>query len=251
MDNKIIRNSSEKLSIVVALILVYIILFEFVLTPVRFLPKPSILFESFISLWDSYNLAVLLFSTTSIIYFALLLGSLSVTFTAKYLLKIIYEYPGILNISTPFKYFTAFFFAIIFNLWFSDSFIAEFVFALLFVFAFMMSALISESENRREEYILAARSLGLDNNEIYGKVIWKELQPRIFEKLLKLHVSLWMIVLVYEFIGQTEGVGSLYFSAFQYNDIGAIIALGILVSLLILLGNMLIKFLNNKIFFWE
>ncbi|NOX64366.1 MAG: ABC transporter permease subunit [Chlorobi bacterium] len=256
MNNRLTQNLSEikpskQLSIVAALILIYIVLFEFVFIPVRFIPKPSILFESFMSLWDSYNLAALLFSTTSIIYISLLLGSMLVTFSAKYLLKIIYEYPGILNLSTPFKYFTVFFFAIIFNLWFSDSFIAEFIFAILFVFAFIISSLITESKKEKEEYVLAARSLGLNKDEIYSKIIWKELQPKIFGGLLKLHVSLWMIVLIYEFVGQTEGVGALYFSAYQYNDIGAIIALGILISLLILIGNMLIKYLNNKIFFWE
>jgi ABC-type nitrate/sulfonate/bicarbonate transport system permease component len=114
-----------------------------------------------------------------------------------------------------------------------------------------MSSLITESKNKSEEYVLAARSLGLDKDEIYSKIIWKELQPKVFGGLLKIHLSLWMIVLVYEFVSQTEGVGAVYFSAFQYDDVGAVIALGILISLLILLGNMLIKFLNNKIFFWE
>lgn len=256
MNNKLTQNLSERkaskqLSIVAVLILIYIVLFEFVFIPVRFIPKPSILFESFISLWNSYNLSAQLFSTTSIIYISLLLGSLLVTFLAKYLLKIIYQYAGILNLSTPFKYFTAFFFAVLFNLWFGGSFIAEFIFAILFVLAFMMSSLITESGKVKEEYVLAARSLGLNKDEIYSRVIWKELQPRIFDGLLKLHVNLWMIVLIYEFIGQTEGVGALYFSAYQYNDIGAIFALGILISLLILIGNILIKYLNNKLFFWE
>ncbi len=256
MSNNLKQNSSgtrleKKLSVTLTLALVYIVLFEFVLTPVRFLPKPSILFDSFLSLLKTYNLASLLFSTTSIIYFSLLVGSLLVTFLVKYLLKIIYDYPGVLNLSTPFKYFTTFFFAIMFNLWFGDSFIAEFIFAILFVFSFVMSSLITESRKVKEEYVLAAKSLGLNKDEIYNRVIWKELQPRIFGRLLKLHVNLWMIVLIYEFIGQTEEVGAIYFSAYRYNDIGAIIALGILISLLVILGNVLIKFLNNKIFFWE
>ena len=242
---------SKQLSLVAAFIFIYIILFEFVLIPVRFIPKPSILFESFISLWDTYNLAVLLFSTTSIIYIALLLGSLLITFSAKYLLKIIYEYPGLMNLSVPFKYLSAFFFALLFNLWFSDSLTAEFIFAILVVLSLLLLALNRESQNPKEEYVLTAKSLGLSSNEIYGKVIWKDLQPSIFSGLTKIHVSLWMIILIYEFVGQNEGVGSIYFTAYSYNDIAAVFALGILISLLILIGNLIIKYLYQKIFFWE
>ncbi len=256
MNNKLTQNlsavkPSKQLSLVAAFIFIYIVLFEFVLVPVRFIPKPSILFESFISLWDTYNLASLLFSTTSIIYIALLLGSLLITFSAKYLLKIIYEYTGLMNLNIPFKYFSIFFFALLFNLWFSDSFIAEFVFAVFVVLSFLLSSMNLESRDPKEEYVLTAKSLGLNSNEIYSKVIWKDLQPKIFSGLTKLHVSLWMIILIYEFVGQNEGVGSLYFEAYSYNDIAAVIALGVFISLLILVGNMIIKFLYQKIFFWE
>jgi len=256
MNNNLEKNStivkpSRQLSLVAALIFIYIILFEFVLVPIRFIPKPSILFESFISLWDTYNLAVLLFSTTSIIYAALLLGSLLIAFSAKYLLKIIYEYPGLMNLNIPFKYFSIFFFALLFNLWFSESLTAEFVFAIIVTLSFLLSVLNRESQNPKEEYVLTAKSLGLSSNEIYGKVIWKDIQPSIFSGLTKLHVSLWMIILIYEFVGQNEGVGSLYFAAYSYNDIAAVMALGILISLLILIGNLIIKYLYQKIFFWE
>ncbi len=256
MNNNIVQSSSivkpsKQLSLVALFLFIYVVLFEFVLVPVKFIPKPSILFESFISLWNTYNLAALLFSTTSIIYIALLLGSLLVIFSAKYLLKIIYEYPGILNISTPFKYLSAFFFAIIFNLWLSDSFTAEFIFAIIIVLGFLLSALNRESQNPKEEYVLTAKSLGLSSNEIYGKVIWKDLQPSVFSGLTKLHTSLWMIILIYEFVGQNKGVGSLYFDAYSYNDIAAVIALGIFISLLILVGNMIIKYLYQKMYFWE
>lgn len=256
MNNKLTQNlsivkSSKQLSLVVAFIFIYIVLFEFVLLPIRFIPKPSILFESFISLWDIYNLAVLLFSTTSIIYIALMLGSLVITFSAKYILKIIYEYPGLMNLNIPFKYFSIFFFALLFNIWFSDSLTAEFVFAFLVVLSFLLTALNNALQNTKEEYVLSVKSLGLSSNEIYGKVIWKDLQPSVFNRLTKLHISLWMVILIYEFVGQNEGIGSLYFTAYSYNDIAAIIALGILISLLILIGNMIIKFLYKKIFFWE
>jgi len=251
MQNFSILRPTKQLSLVAALIFIYIIMFEFVLLPIRYIPKPSLLLDSFISLLDSYNLAALLFSTTSVIYIALLSGSLLVTLLAKYLLKIIYEYPGMMNINIPFKYFSIFFFALLFNIWFGESLIAEFLFAILSVLSILLSVLNKESKILSEEHILTAKSLGLNGHELYEKVIWKELQPRIFNKLNNIHVSLWMIILIYEFISQTEGVGSLYFSAYSYNDIGAIFALGIFISLLILIGNLIIKFLFRKIYFWE
>ena len=156
-----------------------------------------------------------------------------------------------MNLNIPFKYLSIFFFALLFNLWFSDSLTAEFIFAILVVLSFLISALNRESQNPKEEYVLTAKSLGLCSSEIYGKVVWKDLQPNIFSGLIKLHISLWMIILIYEFVGQNEGVGSLYFTAFSYNDIAAVFTLGILISLLILIGNMIIKYLYQKIFFWE
>jgi len=253
MNNNLTHNTSEiiqskKLLLVVSMIFIYIVIFEFVLIPIKFIPKPSILFDSFISLWDSYNLAALLFSTTSIIYLSLVIGYFLISISSKYLLKIVYEFPGMMNLSVPFKYFSIFFFALLFNLWFSNSLTAEFFFAILVVISFLLSVLNKSSKKTKEEYILTAKSLGLNNNEIYGKVIWKEIEPTIFGGLTALHVSLWMIILIYEFVGKTDGIGSLYYSAYFYNDIGAVVALGILTSLLILIGNMIIKFLHRKLF---
>ena len=148
------------------MIFIYIVIFEFVLIPIKFIPKPSILFDSFISLWDSYNLVALLFSTTSIIYLSLVIGYFLISISAKYLLKIVYEFPGMMNLSVPFKYFSIFFFALLFNLWFSDSLTAEFFFAILVVISFLLSVLNKSSKNTKEEYILTAKSLGLNNNEI-------------------------------------------------------------------------------------
>ncbi|MEN8194345.1 MAG: ABC transporter permease subunit [Bacteroidota bacterium] len=256
MTNKSETNSAEinlsiKIYIIVSFVIIYILLFEFVLTPIKFIPKPSLLFDSFISLWETYKLAIPLFATTSVIYLMLLFGSLVVTFLSKYFLKIIYEYPGILNFNIPFKYLSAFFFALVFNLWFSDSLIAEFIFAFFVVIGFLISFLRAGAKNPNEAYIASSRSIGLSNNEIYSKVIWKDLQPAVFKGLKKIHVILWSIILIYEFVGQTEGLGSVYFAAYTYNDIGAVIALGILVSLLIIFGNFVINFLIKKIIFWE
>ena len=226
-------------------------MFEFVLTPVRFLPKPTILFDSFISIWGIYNLAEALFTTTTIIYLALFLGYVFAVIFATQIIKILLEYPGIINISVPFKFLSSFFFAIVFNLWFQESVIAEFLFALLIVIGIIISEMNKSVKTCHEEFILTAKTLGLEINEIYKKIIWKEIQPKVFDCLIKAHIWLWIIVLVYEFIGGMEGLGSVYHIAFTYNDIAGIIALGLLSSLLILLGNWIINYLRSKIIFWE
>ncbi len=248
-SNKI--ETKKKLYIFSVMVFLYVVLFEFVLTPVKFIPKPTILYDSFISIWGIYNLVEALFTTTTIIYLALLIGYMLIAVLANQIIKILLEYTGVINISIPFKFLSSFFFAILFNLWFQESVVAEFVFALLIVMGILISEMNNSLNNSSDEFVLSARSLGLGKNDIFKKVIWKEIQPNIFNSLIKAHIWLWIIVLVYEFVGGVEGLGSVYHIAFTYNDIAGVIALGLLSSSLILIGNWIISYLQTKIIFWE
>jgi len=101
------------------------------------------------------------------------------------------------------------------------------------------------------EYFHAAKSLGLSKGKILSKVVWKNIQPKFYSNLSSIHSQAWLVILVYEFIGGVVGIGSVYRLAYNFNDVFAIISLGIFISLLIMTVNVLIKIVIAKIIFWN
>ncbi len=238
-------------SITVVLTLLYIVIFEFTLVEQSFFPKPSLLLEAFISLWNQYNLLDVFFETTAIIFPAILAAILLLEMGIKVFLAIFLDYSGIKNIVAPFRYFSFFFFAILFNLLFPESLLAEFIFASLFILGKLFGILSESIDLITEEYINTAKSLGLSKGDILSKVIWKNIKPTIYNNLTVIHTQTWVVVIVYEFVGMLNGVGSIYKIAFDYNDLSAIFALGIFIAVVILIVNLLIKIVVSKLIFWK
>ncbi len=151
-------------NITTILTLLYIVLFEFTLVEQSLFPKPSLLIESFFSLWSEYSLLYGFYETTAIVFPTILVAILLLEIGIKLFLSIFLNFGGIKNISDPFKYFSFFFFALILNLLFPESLLAEFIFALLFVFGKLLQILSDSTNSVTEEYILTAKSLGLSNS---------------------------------------------------------------------------------------
>jgi ABC-type nitrate/sulfonate/bicarbonate transport system permease component len=115
----------------------------------------------------------------------------------------------------------------------------------------LINVLIKSTKSISEEYVETAKSLGLSNGEVISKVIWKSLKPKVYGNLVKIHNQLWIAVIIYEFIGAVNGIGSVYKITFEYNDLFAIISLGIFISLVVLLLNFILKFVVSKLVFWK
>jgi len=241
----------DRLKVCLVLIFVYVALFEFILPPFKFIPKPGLLFESFLALWTDYNLFYELAVTTSVVYLAMLLGYMVFYIERGILIKIFIEYPGVANISGIAKYFPFFVIALLTILFFGDSLIVEFAFGFLMVYFFMVKKLLDELPNVKKEYIDSANSLGMTKSKIYKNIIYRSVLPSIFIKFKDLHFALWTVILVYEFIGGFSGIGSIYKSTFNYGDVAGIYALAIFISLLVFIGNMVISFINEKVIYWE
>lgn len=243
-------DNKNLVKIFLVFIFLYVLLFEFALPLNKILPKPSMLWESIPALFSDYNLLYALAVTTSAIYGSLILGYLIIHLIAPLLIKILSGVDGVYLIPRLFRYFTPLFFALLFIFWFEDSFIAEIIFGLLTTLFILGGKLYKEIPAVKEEYILFAKSLKIDDGKIFSSVAWKSCQPKIFSELKSLHLYLWAIILVYEFAA-TVGVGGVYKFASEYHDLSAIVALGILVSIIIWLVNMVIGFLERKIIYWE
>lgn len=233
------------------LILIYLVLFEFIWITQSVIPKPSLIIESFLSLWSEYKLLTAFFETTAIIFPAILIAIVLLEIIVNLFSRTIESFSGIFNITVPFKYFSILFVALLFNYTFPESFLAEFLFAILFVLSKLLKVVLDEYSSVAEEYILTAKSLGLSKNKIFSQVIWKSLKSKVYFKLTSFHTQLWAVVLIYEFVGSSIGMGSIYRLAFNYNDILAILSLGIFISLVIFVINSILNIVVSKLIFWK
>ncbi|MEW6195646.1 MAG: ABC transporter permease subunit [Bacteroidota bacterium] len=243
--------TKDKIRLILVLIFIYIVLFEFILPINKLLPKPSLLAESIIVVWSDYNFFESLAWTTTVIYLSILFSFIIIHFVSPYLIKLELELPALLESLKIFRYFPAFFFAIIFVFWFGESLFAELLFSIIVSTLLLSFEVINQSKMINHSYLDVARNMGLNGIKLYSKVAYKSIQPSIFAKLQRIHYYLWVLIMIYEFIGRANGIGSVYFYALSYRDFAALFSFALIISILILLGDIILKFINEKIFAWE
>ncbi|MHB8905578.1 MAG: hypothetical protein ACYC4T_09085 [Melioribacteraceae bacterium] len=229
---------------------VYVILFEFILPVNKVIPKPTLLFESFFHIWRDYNLVFAFTTTATIIYLALVSSWIQIYIGVSRYLKYYAYVENSLDSLRFLKYLTIFFFIVIFNFWFPNSLFAEFFFSFIISVFLTAKKLFEESKKVNEGYILVARNLGLSSYDIYEDVYWKASLPALSKYFRSVHYYLWGVVLIYEFIGNSNGLGSIYRIAITYNDFTALFVLAIMISLLIWFGDYLIGLINKKTIHW-
>lgn len=229
---------------------VYVILFEFILPLNKVIPKPTLLFESFLHIWRDYNLLFAFTSTATIIYLALVTSWVQIYIGVSRYLKYYVYIENILYSIRYLKYFTIFFLIVLFNFWFSNSLVAEFFFSFMIAVFLTAKKLFEEAKKVNEEYILVARNLGLVPYDIYENVYWKASLPALSKYFKSVHYYLWGVVLIYEFISNSYGLGSIYRIAITYNDFTALFVLAIMISLLIWFGDSLIGLINKRTIHW-
>lgn len=244
------NNLKNQLSLLFTFLFVYILLFEFILPVNKVLPKPSLLIESFSSIWFDYSLLTSIALTTTCVYFSLAAAYGLIFYLFRYLFYYIVTFKDIYNSISFYKYVPSLFVVIIFIYWFNDSFVAEFIFGFVFAAAILKISLFEEINNIKEEYYIVAKSMGMGEKEICQKVIFKSLEPSLFNKLIQIHYSLWMIILIYEYI-DGNGLGGAYRKILLYGDFAGIFVLTIIITFLIWIGSLLLKFIQAKYYFWE
>jgi len=241
----------NRLTFLFVLLFVYVVLFEFVLPVNKILPKPSLLVESIPALFSDYNFISEMAITTSIVYLSLAAGFFIVWLFSYQLSKMVLKNIGLFNNLKLFRNFPAFFFAVLFAFWFDDSILAELMFAIIIASFFIAVDFIKAASSVPEEFINAGKSLLHNDKQIHKNVIWKYSLPLLFKNLTRLHYYLWVLLLIYEFIGAVNGFGGIYNLALEYKDFSVIILLGIAIALLIWLGNSIINYLQKKLVFWK
>ena len=239
----------NKLKIFSVLVFVYIILFEFILPINKFLPKPTILFESFLHVWQDYGLLSGMLITAGTIYFAIGFSIILLWFLRIAIIKFFLGYSRSLEVLQLFKSIPVFLLILMTVFWFDGLELAKIIFAILITFISLSRVLAKELLRIKPEYI--AVGLNLNPEKIYSEVYWKASLPSLLELAIRFQRILWLIILTYEFVSMSFGMGTIMRLALQYRDLGAIIVIGIIQALLIWLGTFIIKFVKKKIAFWE
>lgn len=243
------QQSKKNLKFIFSLLIFYIVLFEFLLPRNNFIPQPIIFYESFLHLWSVYHLLFPLLSTATIVYLSILISFVFVFYFRIVIIKNIISYRAIFQVFNIFKYFPAFFIVLLFSLWFKDSLSAEIVFAILVSSIMLIKKINQLILDVKNEYIIFAHQI--NPNKMFSEVYWKSILPKLFSYLYDLQFYLWILILIYEFISESYGIGLIYKQAFTYNDIGAIFSISVTVSLIIWLSNFLIKLIEKKKIYWD
>ncbi|MCL5028839.1 MAG: ABC transporter permease subunit [Bacteroidetes bacterium] len=230
----------------------WIILFEFILPVNNILPKPSVVLLSFSALWNDYKLPVNFLSTVGAIYISLALAYIIVWSIKIYLIKSNHFISDFLLSLHWFSNFIPWIILGIFLIyWLPSSEYIKYIFVFLISFFFIIVHLKQELRNVKKEYIESAISLGADEKTISKKIIWKSIQPQLFNHLITLHFQLWSLAIIFEFISGGYGLGNIYRRALEYKDISAIFTITIITGITIFLGSQLIKYLKNKFYHWS
>ncbi len=109
----------------------------------------------------------------------------------------------------------------------------------------------NESDSADEEYIVAAQSLGLNEKEITKKIIWKNVEPKLMEHIFNLHLYLWGMLIVFEFIKGGPGLGVIFRQALEYKDLSAIFSVFLITGISVYSRNNAFKIYQKKIYILE
>ncbi len=232
--------------------ILWIILFEFILPVNNFLPKPSIVLLSIPALFSDYHLLTNFFYTISVLYPSLVVAYFVVWIFRGFILKtnnIFYNF--IISLEWFSEYLPGIILGLFLIFWFPHSDYIEYLFAFVASFFSFVIKVQNDKKKVKTEFVDSLESLGAGNSFIYKKVSWKSVQPSLFNKIIKFHFYLWTLLLIFEFIMGGYGLGSIYRTALEYQDLSALFTVSIIVGVTIYSGNLLLKYFKNKFYFWS
>ncbi len=250
------RNKSTSQIKIFLFVLLYfvlwIILFEFIIPSNNIIPKPSIVFLSFGALWKDYNLLTNTLITVTNIYIPLIAAYFLLELFSTLMLKLgnLFE-DFLMSISWFTKYIPAIIFGIFLIYWFPYSNLIEFIFSFIIGIISLTFLFISEVKHVGSEFLDSAISLGANKKIISRKIIWKAVQPKLFRQLIKLHFNIWSVLIIFEFIKGSSGIGGILRLSLSYRDVSSLFAVFLIIGFIIYLGTQTIKYLQNKFCHWS
>jgi NitT/TauT family transport system permease protein len=100
-------------------------------------------------------------------------------------------------------------------------------------------------------YIETAASLGLSNWQILKRVVWRAIQPQIFDHLRVSIGWAWSYIVVAEMVAAQKGIGHIIIQSQRFLQTEKVMAGILVVGILGLLTDQLFKWAGKKLFFWH
>ncbi|HPN39228.1 MAG TPA: hypothetical protein PL041_12575 [Melioribacteraceae bacterium] len=218
-------------------IVCYFIAFEYIIPANKIFPKLSLVFESIFELFKHYNLFSGIAITSSVIYI-----SLSVILLIVVFLKEFNSYFLKLNsfIKVPF-----FLIILVFAFWFGNVIWAEFVFAIIVIVAHISYK--GKVENVKINNLIEFVELNKLSTKLPTKIKSVFTTRSIIEEMRKTHFYLWTFILIYEFINNTGGIGTILERVYNNYDLAGLFAISLILYVLIYIGDKCYILIKNKL----
>lgn len=237
--------------LIIIIVIIWTILTELLFKGSQIFPSPSLIIISFIDLFTNYNFLINLISSISVIYISIFLTItiIRIKFPFFNYNSTIIKY--LMQIPSFFLFVPGIMIAVLLIYWFGDNYLIKLFYTVFITLLFSYQIILNFDSSEIVNQINAVKSLGVSDSLIRRKIIWKFMEPEILKNLLEKHLYLWSTVIAFEFIQNSYGIGSVLRSALEFNDLSIIISLIILLSIIVFIGEKLLRFINEKYFFWK
>lgn len=238
------------LHLIINFLFVWIILTELFFKDNQIFPSPSLVIFSLQDLFASYDFLINLISSVSAIYISIFITILIIKIKYPFINNNFRSYNYLMQIPKFFFIIPEILIGALLIYWFRDSYLIKLFYAVFIISIFIYQTILKYDLSKIADKIDAVKSLSVAEEIVRKKIAWKFIEPEIFKNLIDHHVYLWSTVIAFEFIQNSDGIGSVLRSALEFNDLAIIISLIILIAIIVYAGERLLKIINNKYFFW-
>lgn len=226
--------------------ILWIILFEFIIPVNKILPKPSVVLLALPDLFRVYHLGESILSSVSAVYLSLILAWMVLWLFRRSLFE---SNNAFTLLFASMEWFSKFIPGIILSLlivyWFPHVEYMKYIFIFLIALISLIRTLRQSEEKVPGEYLDSLSSMGYKDS---GIIKWKYSEPLLLKHAIDLHLYLWSMLLVFEYIKGGYGLGSVFRTALTYNDISGLFASIFITGIIIWLGTSILKYYSYKYF---
>jgi ABC-type nitrate/sulfonate/bicarbonate transport system permease component len=243
------HTNSKYVYLLIAFVLIWIVFYEFILSSNFILPRPYFVMLSLGDLFAKYNILINIISTISAIYSTIIAAFIVMWAFRIYLVN---GHNIIKYAAAALGWFAGFIpsilIAIFLIYWLGGSEYVKYIFGFFTCFTLLFIKLEDETRKLGDEYIDAAVSLGADNKMVAGKIRWKAAEPALAGYVPEIHLYLWSMIIIIEYIKGGYGLGVVFREALLYKDLPVLFSSALFTLIVIFAGESLIKYFNNKYF---
>lgn len=230
---------------------IYLMLFQFIIPQNQFFPQPTEIFYGIIALFEHYNLAFSLASTASAFIISTSISFLIIWMFSGQIINFYLRFSFLRRVIKFFNYIPIIFIPILFLFWLHNNYWVEYIFIFVVSNYFLKTSIFKQLNNYNKTYALVAKNLGVGENKIASEIIWKTILPEIKVNALNKLPILLLLIMVFEYVSESYGVGAVLRNLFEFGDFTGFIALGIILSILSAIVYKLYSYFLNKLIYWE